>query len=376
MELQQHDDSIELWVYEAETNTPIGIIDAFTDLRIVWCYDEPSTLEVNVPVTLNLHVEPEMVIWPSGGREAFFVETTVLEEQEDGDMMTVTALSCSAMLKWRGLEQAVFYEGTGGAIIKKMLDSVFSDSRRTIPMLAYDIDVSLGAEITYETEPMELLEAIENVCKASGLGFRTKFDNVTHQLLLTIYEGIDRTATENNEMPVIFDAELENITRATYTNSIQELANVAYVMGEKDSKTDARKRVEYDPDALTGYARREVVLESGKSSTTDEKDSSGNNKKLTEAQYLQLLRDYGKEKLAWMNRTNTAEAELVTDSKLMQLGREYDLGDIVLVRNNRWGIKMQSRLKELEETFDKGIRVVRPTVGSRLPTILEKMTRL
>lgn len=366
---------MEIWVYQKGTLDALGIVDRFAELSINWRYNRPGDMTIVVPVITSLILQPEMVIWPQGGREAFVIERTQIIEDEEGDMMTVEARTFSAYLGWRGLPAARYYQGTGARIIKDMMDAVFSDARRTLPRFSYSIDTSLGDPITYEASDAILLDQIENICQASGLGFATEFDPESRTLVFRVYRGVDHTAKASG-MPIIFDAEYENICRMNYTDSIRDAANVAYVMGEVNRDTNVRKWLEYDPAAKRGLDRFEVILESGKSSTTDEKDAEGNHIVLTDAQYNQLLRDYGKEKLAMRTRSTEAIGELVTQSKLFAYGVDYALGDIVMVRNQAWGMSLSNRIKEANETFDQGVRTVHLTVGSRLPTLLEKMTRM
>lgn len=367
---------MELWVYEEETNNPLGIVDRFADLRVARRYDEPGEIEIEVPVAASLLLRPGMLLWPTTGKEVFVIETTRIEEREDGDMMAVSARTASALLGRRALHLAKYYEGTGGSIIKQMMDSVFTDKRRTFEHFSYQIDASLGNKIGYETTPMLLLEGIQNVCKASGIGFVCEFDPVSRDMVFRLVNGVDRTASALGVMTAIFDAEHENITKMNYTDSIADVATVAYVMGETEAESDVRKWLEYDPNALTGYARYEAVLESGKTSTTDQKNANGEYVKLTPAQYTNLLRDYGAEKLASRGHVAMAEGELVSDSELIRYGEDYALGDIVFVRNQAWGTSVASRITETEESFQGGIRSVRLTVGDRMPTLLEKMKRL
>jgi len=379
-----------LWVYQEETHDALGIVDRYSDLRIAWRYNTPGEIEFSVPVRNeeNLLVKPGMLIWPTGGREAFVVDTTTIAEREDGNAMEVRGYTASALLGRRCLYKTREYEGTCGAIIKEMLDEVFADEARRFNHFAYNINTALGDVFTYATEPMPVLDAIVNLCKASGLGFMCAFDPITLDLTWGLYQGEDHTGSSDN--PIIFDAEYENIAEATYKDSVSDVATMAYVLGESrdqyavqynpDGSTTIlnhekqRDVVIYDPSSVSGYARYEVILESGKSRTTDQKNPDGSPVIMPDAQYKKVLQDYGKEQVEARARATSIEGELIEDSPLFSLGDEYTIGDIVVIRNQLWDVSVESRISELEESY-ASIRTLRITVGSRVPTLIEKIKR-
>jgi hypothetical protein len=378
LELVGQQGALELFVYTAgPDNTLAGTLNTVDDLRIVRRYHEPGAFEMRVPVSGSIALRPGMLVWPKGEAEAFVVETTLLQETEEGEFLEASGRTCAAYLARRALFERRHYEGTGAAIIGQMLDATFSDSRRVFPRWSYAVDTALGDQIRYdyETATMTLLDAIVAVCKATGLGFRCAFDRYTRDLRFSLYQGMDRTVSAVGASRIAFDSERGNIQKMRYTESVADAATVAYVLGEKDAQTDARTFVEYDPGALTGYARFEAALESGKTRTTEDKDASGNNIKLTEAQYLKLLADYGKEKLAGRDVTRTTEGELLAGSRLFLLGKDYDVGDIVEIRNAHWGVLDTARITEIVFSYSQGFVETSLTVGNKLPTLLEKMTR-
>lgn len=370
-------DVLELWIYQEATHTVLGTLNTVEDMCVTTRYGDPGEIEMNLPVNPDLILAPGMLVWVKGETEAYVIESTVLQETEDGEFLEVRGRTASALLGRRALFEKKHYTGTGASIIKKMMDATFSAEKRKFPKFYYTIDTTLGSRIDYdyETTAMTLMDAVIAVCKATGIGFRCAFNKYTRDLTFSIYEGKDRTANTADSPAISFDAELGNIQKMSYTQSVEDKATVAYVLGEVGS-SGVRKSLEYDPDLLTGYARFEVALESGKSQTTENKDADGNYIKLSAAQYDKLLRDYGMEKLADRDEARTTEGDLLATSQLFVLGVDYNVGDIVNVKNKRWGISDTSRITELVKSYSRGFLELSLTVGSKLPTLLEKMTRV
>lgn len=370
-----------LTIHEPETFSALTSTAAFSDLVIWWRYDGISEMKVVLPVRNDFLIEPDMLISAFNGantigNDAFLVETVTIEEKSNGDFMRITAYSVGSMLlQRRALPSSFTYEGTGGYVIKRILDSVFSSTAKQYPNFTYDIDTSIGDGISYQMTPTDAMDAIMTICRASGLGFGTEFNAHTRQLLFKISYGQDRTGANPAYTPVVFEAGYFNISNVRYNDSVSNYSNVIYVLGERIEQSESRKMVIVDPGNAVGYKRREVVVDSGLVSTTDQKDYEGNNIILSTAQYNALLTSYGQEQIAIRVRSRYAEGELITDQGFVILNKDYFNGDIVTVRSSKWGTVVYSRLKEVVEEYSGGIRRVYITVGNRMPTLTDKIRR-
>jgi hypothetical protein len=379
---------MEIWFYEEETNNVVGMIESFSSICISSNYDTPSDIKIITPIEGELIVQPNMIIYPSGGREAFIVETVEKNEDKNGNKATISGRSLTSLLDRRCLYRNKNYNGNGGLIIKGMMDDTFSEAKRQFAHFTYDINVGLGTSITYSTTPMSLLEAITNTCKASGLGMICEWDKHTHSAVFRIIEGIDRTKNGNTGMVVTFSLAHENITNVNYVDSVASLNTALYVMGEAN-ETGNRKFVEVDPFSYTGYRRFEGIYESGQSSVTDQSsdnsfglidpwDDSGEASPpiiLSKNDYRNALITAGMEEIQNRTRIKTAEGDLVVDSKLFTLGVDYFLGDIVAVENKLSKTYVESRIVGTEESFENGMNSTRIIIGDRMPTMIDQIKR-
>ena len=106
----------------------------------------------------------------------------------------------------------------------------------------------------------------------------------------------------------------------------------------------------------TGLARRELFLSASDISDTD----------LTEAQYKEKLKQRGREKLAECARYNSVECEAIPYGNFEYL-KDYDLGDIVTIKKDNWGISQNLRLSGVTEVYENGTQTIQPVFGEPVP---------
>jgi hypothetical protein len=379
---------MELWLYEEETNDVVGIIGSFSSICINSKYDMPGEIQINMPINGELLAKTNMIVYPSGIREAYIIETIEIKEDKDGNKAVINGRSLSSLLDRRCLYRNKNYNGNGAQIIKDMMDDTFSETKRQFPHFAYDIDVSLGTSITYSTMPMTLLEAVTNTCKAAGLGMVCEWDKYTRSATFRIISGVDRTQNGGSGAVVIFSLAHENITNINYVDSVQNLNTALYVLGESNASGN-RKYVEVDPFSYTGYRRFEGIYESGQSSVTDQSsensfelvdpwDDSGEAPPpivLSSNDYKNSLITAGMEEIQNRMRVKTAEGDLVVSSKFFVFKEDYDIGDIVVVENKLSQTHVESRIVGAEESNENGIESTRLIVGDRMPTMIDQIKR-
>ena len=100
------------------------------------------------------------------------------------------------------------------------------------------------------------------------------------------------------------------------------------------------------------------------------KQTNSNNEEiiLSDEEYNKLLETRGREKMADRIKFTNFSAE-TTQSVNDKYKVDWDLGDIVTVYKTEWGIEIQERITEVEETLENGIITVYPTFGSPVPEL-------
>jgi hypothetical protein len=268
-------------------------------------------------------------------------------------------------------------------------------------------------QVTYKT----VLAVCEALGKAAPLGFRVRLDVPNKQWVFEVYDGVDRSAGQTARPQVVFCSENGNISKPSYARDSTGYANYAIVGGEGDGAA----RVIVEVDQTGGEPRRELWVDAKDQQNTEDTSESfsgdGNTasfalahtpssvssvtvgssaasyslngstitispapeqgasisvsyayKKLSDAAYAAQLQQRGMEKLAGAARSESFSADAVDTGNYKYL-TDWDLGDIVSFE--KWGIRIDERITEVEEVYENGVETVTPTCGSPLPETLD-----
>lgn len=60
----------------------------------------------------------------------------------------------------------------------------------------------------------------------------------------------------------------------------------------------------------------------------------------------------------------------------LQYKKDFDLGDRVTMLNKEWNIKIDARITQITETYQKGKHTLAATFGESLPTLLDKIRKV
>lgn len=182
--------------------------------------------------------------------------------------------------------------------------------------------------ITVELEPTTVYDAIEDLCKVWSMGFRLLRHLDTSQLYFDIYVGNDLTTSQTVLPSVVFTPSLDNLQNTKELTTIDQAKNVAYVYSAVGFQMVYADGV--NPD-VEGFERR--VLTVNATDVTEETPD-----------IPAALIQKGKEELA-KNRTLQAFDGEISQSSQYKYGRDYNLGDIVEIRNTD-GVTNNMRVTE------------------------------
>lgn len=171
--------------------------------------------------------------------------------------------------------------------------------------------------ITVEIEPTTVLNAIKNIADVWNLGFRLLREYDMSNLYFDIYTGSDRTSAQTVLPPVIFTPELDNLQDTTELTTIAQAKNVAYVYSPAGFQMVYP--LDVDPE-VEGFERRALAVNA--SDITDE------NPDVTAALIQRGIEELSK------NRVFQAFDGEINQNSQYKPGRDYNLGDIVEVRNS------------------------------------------
>lgn len=287
----------------------------------------------------------------NNSRRVMTIENVENKEDSEGrSLLTATGRSLESVLLNRpnrrsgiptGAPATVKWATTGtpGGIARTIFDTILRSNTiipaDNLPFLAPGSLYPPGTiaepdvTITYELGYGNMYESIKELCDIYGLGFRLYRGPDNSQLYFDVYPGNDRTASQTALPAVIFSPDLENLTNTSEFSSIETYKNIAYVIAPNGT------RIVYDASAsenTSGFNRRILMVDA-------------NDIELPAGTELQdALEKRGKDELT-KNRALTAmDGELTQDSGYIY-GVDYDLGDLVEMRNDD-GVTNRMRVTE------------------------------
>ncbi len=361
---------MEIWIFARETHEFVGILDDFATMMSTRRYDDHGEITITASAAAASGLlTVGAVIWLGTEQEVYIIDTISINDKDDkGSLIEATGWSGSKLLETRSITTAGMLSGRAGTVIAQLAQPILGAGGRPIQNFGL-VSPDIGKEIEYESEPMELAEAVLSICKASGLGMRSTMDISTRRITVEIYEGADHTAA--SALPVLFSPQLENIQAIEYTKSENNYKNVVYVLGEQPSEEGAQRMVvTVGATSAAGEARREAVHISGKTRSVTEGTES---RTLTDEEYRAVLEQEGNEYLAKTESVAACNGQVIVENQLYALGRDYAFGDWVTFRDERYAAQDDMRVQEMTNDYEDGVYTLHVQLGKELPTLSEKI---
>ena len=164
--------------------------------------------------------------------------------------------------------------------------------------------------------------------------------------MFEVYSGKDRTIDQNVNEQYAFSDDNYNIEQGKLIISKKTSVNYVLVGGTGEDTSRIMANVD---SGKTGFERYEIF--------SDQKSLSNSN--LSSTEYLNKLTSVGEGKLS----DGTFNLE-VTALNLGDYKEKWNLGDIVNIKKEKWGIITSYRIIEVEETIEDGKKTIRPTFGN------------
>lgn len=311
----------------------------------------------------------ELVVQSTRANRALFVAETKLatndsyrvmvvksvENKTDSDgksLLTVKGYSLEETLKSRIAKMttsnlitdpAWVITGTPGNVARTMFDQICRvgalNAGDKIPFITPGTIFSASTipepafSITLTQPPAPLFDAIKGVCDIYDLGFRLVRNFDTSQLYFDIYSGSDRTTDQTSLPPVVFSPDLDNLQNTTEFTSTDGAKNCAYVFSNQGFEVVYPLGVAPD---VAGFDRHVHMVQA--------EDIPGSP---TAAQVSAALQQLGKDELAKLRSWSAFDGEF-DQSSVYKYGRDYELGDLVEMRNSDG---MANNMRVTEQIF-------------------------
>lgn len=120
----------------------------------------------------------------------------------------------------------------------------------------------------------------------------------------------------------------------------------------------------------TGLSRREIFIDARDLQSDADPDNP-----MTPEEYLALLVNRGRQKLAENQLVRSFSADVRTYDPTYPYGEDFQLGDIITVTDERLGITVDAVVQGVERTVSAVGESLTLTLGYGQPTIFDKLKR-
>lgn len=286
-------------------------------------------------------------------------------DAEDGDYLIVTGRFLMCLLERRIIYPTlnVTNETMYSSIVCSAVErNAMASTERIIPGLQIG-DVSgecwnrkAKLQVSYDN----LMEWIYTICQKIGgtANIRlSKIGDEQYGMFLELSEGSDRSIMQDDNPHIVFSDGYTNLLSFTYFSDISVQRNFAYILGKGDG--EERKRTTYcDGEEPMFLDRYEVYVDA--KDISDEDTDGTETKPILEAEYIELLKERGKEKI--VQPFHSSESMIAVQSTQFKYNIDYFVGDYVTVEHRRFGLRQNKiQIIGMIDSFDQNGRNLTPT---------------
>lgn len=358
---------MEIYIFDINLNL-LGVLENINSLQWNRKYNDCGNFEIetttnNIPLLKNGNI-----VYKSDDLEGGCIERIHMKLDENGnEKINVRGRFITKYLGKRIIwGQTIINDKSEIAMRKIVNDNCVNpvDIKRKIPLLELGALKNFNLPIEFQNSYGNVLNKLKDISIVSNLGFRNILDVTRKRILFDVFQGIDRSINQSKIAPCIFSTELENVLSQEYVNDIENYKNVALIGGAGEG---IDRKMTTINNELNGMERDELFVDA-----RDLSDKDGEGKVIPN--YLNILAQRGNEKLEQYSKISTLESEINTLSN-NRYKIDYNLGDIVTIYSKKWGIKLDTRITEVKEIYEKGTIQIIPTFGNNIPTLSDKIKR-
>lgn len=362
---------MELYIFDRELNFK-GIIDNFESLQWNRRYFKSGNFELQCALTtdnLNL-LQKGNIVYKKGDSEAGYINYRNLKQTEEGtEILIAKGNFLTGYLDRRIIWDTEIINDTAENAMRILVNHNCinpSDTNRVISNLILGEVKGFTQNIKYQVSYKNLADELESLSNTSELGHRVNFDVNSRKILFDVYEGLDRTISQDVNPRCIFSKEFENILEQEYTDSSDNYRNVTLIGGAGEGVDRKFTTV----GGGNGLDRFELFTDARDLQNTKLEDDV--EVSIPDEEYIAMLQQRGNEKLAETADIQTFDSKINVNSNL-KYKTDYDLGDIVTCVSKKWDLILNSRITEIGEVYEGQEVQINITFGNNIPTIMDKI---
>lgn len=196
----------------------------------------------------------------------------------------------------------------------------------------------------------QLDEVLQKICEYTDMGYRVYLDLENKRLACDLLEGVDRSSGQYENSRVIMSQNFESVNSLNWLIDTTKEKSVVYAGGVGEDENRLVLAVTNEKEMPTGLNRTEVFVDCGtlEAAETDEAIS-------LEEEAKHKLLDYKSQE------SMTAENNL---SGSFIYGKDFDLGDLVTVADEKINKVEDKRITEVEECYEAKSISIKLTFGT------------
>lgn len=333
----------DIYVYTREIEL-IGVIDFFSSLRWRRKYYEAGEFELHIPLndqTIRFLNKDNLIIRSDAVEVGIIESFTINDSGEKGVEVTIYGRFLSSILERRIIRSKINFNGSILAGKRRLLTTMTPFSRLEISPVALQSD-----NVIFQCSYKNVYEYLLNLAKLSTIAHRISVDIANRKFIFEDYQGLDRTENQSENTRYEFSEDKSNIDVADYTYSAKTETNYVLVGGQGEDAN--RVTVEVKSGNYSDFDLREVFVDAKSES---QGDLSLNN-------YKEVLKTKGRDSL--IDTTESLDVTVYSDDYKVL----WDLGDIVNIKKESWGISLKQRITEIEETIENNNQKIYVTFGT------------
>ncbi|WP_049041121.1 siphovirus ReqiPepy6 Gp37-like family protein [Clostridium sporogenes] len=374
---------MEIYIFDKDLKLK-GVLDSFISLRWVKRYSKSGDFQLNCVLnedSIKL-LQRGNIIFKKGDNEAGYIETRQLSINSSGnELLEIKGKFLTNYLNRRISWGRICFDGSCKNLIEKLInENVINPSniKRKIPNIILG-NININNSIQYNNSFGNILEQLEKVADTNNFGFRNILDIKNRKIIFEIYKGVDRTINNGTVAPCIFSREFENILQQQYIDSINNYKNTCLIAGAGEGSDrkitsieegEGLDRYEFYVDARDLQDKEQKEFKS--------KDAEGNETiemkdvEIPWERYKPLLIQRGKEKLSECKEVQSFDAKINIQGNNVYK-KDFNLGDIITVRDKKWRLTLNRRITEIEEIYESKGVTINVILGNSIPSIIDKI---
>ena len=323
-----------------------GIIDYFISLRWRRKYFEAGEFEIVLPVneyTKKL-CKKDNIVMRNNYTEAGIIDTIELHDDGTNEEMTISGRFLSFLLNRRIIKSTLNFSGNAIEGMNTIVDNMtpFTSQWETVQS---QMD---SPHIDFQATYKNIYDYMCRLSSFSNIGFRLVPNVDSKVYMFEAWAGLDRSESQNINPRYTFSDGNENIEQGSLITSTNNDVNYVLVGGEGEGSARILQEV---TKGKTGFDLYEIFSD----------QSSLSSDTLSTNEYKNQLKDIGNSLMCEETVSFEVSATEIGDYK-----SKWNLGDIVNIKKEKWGLETTKRIIEVEEVIEEGKKSIFPTFGSPL----------